>query len=137
MYKYYLETLSRKVSIAPPSQKESNMYQRMFFLLARKDKGILYAILAWTGFHLGGKYIRDGAQHAKRAFQCLLKDVDFTKTARIDDLRRVVFKLATILILCGAEICRVDVKIWSVYLDWGWRLLRDNCGILNFDTNKE
>ena len=117
MYKYYLETLSRKVSIAPPSQKESNMYQRMFLLLARKDRRVLYAILAWTGFHLGGKYIRDGAQHAKRAFQCLLKDVDFTKTARIDDLRRVVFKLATILILCGAEFCRVDVKIWSVYLD--------------------
>lgn len=137
LYNYYLETLSRKVSIAPSSQNESNSYQKVFLPLAQKDKGVLYAILAWAGFHLGGKYMKEGAKYAEKAVNNLLKDVDFTKNARIDDRRTIVFKLATILILCGAEICRGDVKIWSVYLDWGWRLLRDNGGILNFDTNKE
>lgn len=137
LYNYYLETLSRKVSIAPLSQNESNSYQKVFLPLAQKDRGVLYAILAWAGFHLGGKYMKEGAKYAEKAVNYLLKDVDFTNSARIEDRRTIVFKLATILILCGAEICRGDVKIWSVYLDWGWRLLRDNGGILNFDTNKE
>lgn len=137
LYNYYLETLSKKVSIAPLSQNESNSYQRVFLPLAQKDKGVLYAILAWSGFHLGGKYMKEGAKYAEKAVSNLLRDVDFTQTARIEDRKAIVYKLATILILCGAEICRGDVKIWSVYLDWGWRLLRDNGGILNFDNNKE
>lgn len=137
LYNYYLETLSKKVSIAPTSQNESNSYQRVFLPLAQKDKGVLYAILAWAGFHLGGKYMKEGSKYAEMAVNSLLRDVDFTRNACIEDRRTIVYKLATILILCGAEICRGDVKIWSVYLDWGWRLLRDNGGILNFDTNKE
>lgn len=137
LYNYYLETLSKKVSIAPTSQNESNSYQRVFLPLAQKDKGVLYAILAWAGFHLGGKYLKEGSRYAEMAVNNLLKDVEFTRNACIEDRRTIVYKLATILILCGAEICRGDVKIWSVYLDWGWRLLRDNGGILNFDTNKE
>lgn len=137
LYNYYLETLSKKVSIAPTSQNESNSYQRVFLPLAQKDKGVLYAILAWAGFHLGGKYMREGSKYAEMAVNNLLRDVDFTRSACIKDRRTIVFKLATILILCGAEICRGDVKIWSVYLEWGWRLLRDNGGILNFDNNKE
>lgn len=137
LYNYYLETLSKKVSIAPLSQNESNSYQRVFLPLAQKDEGVLYAILAWAGFHLGGKYMREGGKYAEKAVNTLLQNVDFTQNVHIEDRQTIVFKLATILILCGAEICRGDVKIWSVYLDWGWRLLRDNGGILNFDTNKE
>lgn len=137
LYNYYLETLSKKVSIAPISQNESNSYQRVFLPLAQQDKGVLFAILAWSGFHLGGKYMKEGSKYAEKAVKNLLRDVNFNENSHIEDRRTIVHKLATILILCGAEICRGDVKIWSVYLDWGWRLLRDNGGILNFDTNKE
>lgn len=138
LYNYYVDTLSRKVSIAPPSQNESNSYQKVFLPLAQKDKGVLYGILAWSGFHLGGSWLSEGSKYAEMAVKHLTQDVDFNTSSLIKDNRRAILnKLATILILCGAEICRGDVKYWSIYLDWGWKLLKDNGGILNFDTNKE
>lgn len=138
LYNYYVDTLSRKVSIAPHSQNESNSYQKVFLPLAQKDKGVLYGILAWAGFHLGGSWLGEGAHYAELAVEHLLKDTDFNKASSAqEDRRSIINKLATILILCGAEICRGDVKYWSVYLSWGWKLLKNNGGILNFDNNNE
>lgn len=138
LYNYYVDTLSRKVSIAPNSQNESNSYQIVFLPAAEKDMGVLYGILAWAGFHLGGQWLNEGSKYAEMAVKHLTKDVDFNVSSTItNDRRAIINKLATILILCGAEICRGDVRYWSVYLNWGWKLLRDNGGILNFDTNKE
>lgn len=138
LYNYYVDTLSRKVCIAPHSQNESNSYQKVFLPLAQKDKGVLYGILAWSGFHLGGAWLAEGSKYAEMAVMHLRKGVDFNDFSAIKhDRRAILNKLATILILCGAEICRGDVKYWSVYLEWGWKLLRDNGGILNFDKNKE
>lgn len=137
LYDYYVDTLSRKVSIAPTSQNESNSYQKVFLPLAQRDKGVLYGILAWSGFHLGGSWMAEGSKYAEMAVNHLRNGVDFSNNANHDDRRTILNKLATVLILCGAEICRGDVKYWSVYLNWGWKLLRDNGGILNFDKNKE
>lgn len=138
LYNYYVNTLAPKVCIAPTSQDESNSYQKVFLPLAQKDNGVLYGILAWAGFHLGGKWLLEGSKYAELAVKLLTKDVDFLNNSHIEnDRRSILNKLATILILCGAEICRGDVKYWSVYLNWGWKLLKDNGGILNFDNNKE
>lgn len=138
LYNYYVNTLSAKVCIAPSSQHQSNSYQKVFLPLAQKDNGVLYGILAWAGFHLGGKWLLEGSKYAELAVKLLTHDVDFMKNSHIENDRRTILnKLATILILCGAEICRGDVKYWSVYLNWGWKLLKDNGGILNFDNNKE
>ncbi|OBA21288.1 hypothetical protein METBIDRAFT_78300 [Metschnikowia bicuspidata var. bicuspidata NRRL YB-4993] len=138
LYNYYLEVLSQKVSIAPCSQNESNSYQRVFLPLAQKDKGVLYGLLAWAGFHLGGQWMAEGTKYAELALKHLCADISFTEgTQRVEDRRTIINKLAAILILCGAEICRGDVKFWSIYLQWGWKLLRSNGGILNFNNNKE
>lgn len=138
LYSYYVNTLSAKVCIAPSSQDHSNSYQKVFLPLAHKDNGVLYGILAWAGFHLGGKWLTEGSKYAELAVKLLTRDVDFLSNSHIaNDRRTILNKMATILILCGAEICRGDVKYWSVYLNWGWKLLRDNGGILNFDNNKE
>lgn len=138
LYSYYVNTLSPKVCIAPTSQNDSNSYQKVFLPLAHKDNGVLYGILAWAGFHLGGKWLREGSKYAELAVKLITRDIDFLNDSHIEnDRRSILNKLATILILCGAEICRGDVKYWSVYLNWGWKLLRDNGGILNFDKNKE
>lgn len=138
LYNYYVDTLSKKVCIAPNSQNESNSYQKVFLPAAQRDPGVLYGILAWAGFHLGGKWLHEGSKYAEMAVRHLTHGVDFNGNSTIEnDRKTIVYKLATILILCGAEICRGDVRYWSVYLNWGWKLLRDNGGILNFDTNKE
>lgn len=138
LYNYYVDTLLRKVCIAPHSQNESNSYQKVFLPLAQKDKGVLYGILAWSGFHLGGAWLAEGSKYAEMAVMHLRNNMDFNDFSSIKhDRRAILNKLATILILCGAEICRGDVKYWSVYLEWGWKLLKANGGILNFDNNKE
>lgn len=139
LYDYYVNTLSQKVSIAPISQNESNSYQKVFLPLAQRDKGVLCGILAWAGFHLGGQWTAEASMYAETAVKLLTQDIDFSGTlpAFHEDRRAILNKLAVILILCGAEICRGDVKYWSVYLNWGWKLLKDNGGITKFDNNKE
>lgn len=138
LYNYYVDTLSKKVSIAPHSQDESNSYQKVFLPLAQRDKGVLYGILAWAGFHLGGTWLSEGSKYAEMAVKHLRQDMDFNNKSTLkQDRKAILNKLAALLILCGAEICRGDIKYWTIYLNWSWKLLLENGGILNFDTNKE
>lgn len=129
LYNYYVDTLSWKVSIAPRSQNEGNSFQKVFLPLAQEDSGTLFGILAWAGYHLGGRWMELGRKYADLAVEQLRRESA--------DRRTTLNKLATILILCGAEICRGDVKLWLVYLDWGSTLLKKGGGILDFDGNKE
>lgn len=69
LYNYYVEVISKKVSVAPTSQNESNSYQKIFLPLAQKDKGVLYSILAWAGFQLGGKWEADATNFVSKAMQ--------------------------------------------------------------------
>lgn len=139
LYNYYVSTLSIKVSIAPESQNESNSYQRVFLPLAQKDRAVLYGILAWAGFHMGGEWHNKAIKFAEKSVRLLTSGVDFSgrTPARCADRNSILNKLAALLILCGAEICRGDVKYWSIYHNWCWKLLKDNGGILNFGRNKE
>lgn len=139
LYNYYVETLSRKVCIAPSSQNDSNSYQNIFLPLAHRDKGVLYGILAWSGFHLDGDWINEGKKYADLALEHMNKTLkeSMDRNQGKDDRHTILVKLATLLILCGAEICRGDVKNWSIYLYWGWKILYTNGGILNFNLTKE
>lgn len=139
LYNYYVETLSRKVCIAPSSQNDSNSYQNVFLPLAHRDKGVLYGILAWSGFHLDGEWIDEGKKYVDLALEHMNKALkeSMDKNQGKDDRQTILVKLATLLILCGAEICRGDVKNWSIYLYWGWKILFTNGGILNFNLTKE
>lgn len=138
LYDYYLNTLSRKVSIAPSSQDESNSYQKVFLPLAHKDDGVLYAILAWSCFDLNGPWTRKGMQYIEAALKHL-------ETHHSENLGRhrsksrdsLIFKLASLLIMCSAEICRGDVKRWPLFLSWGSKILSENGGIFNFNNDKE
>ncbi|EGW33743.1 uncharacterized protein SPAPADRAFT_64973 [Spathaspora passalidarum NRRL Y-27907] len=131
LYNYYVEVLSKLVSIAPSSQNDSNSYQKVFLPLAHRDKGVLYSILAWSGFHLGGHWSEEGTKFADYALRHIkLNEQD-------NDRQSILNKLATLLILCGAEICKGDVNNWPIYLNWGWKLLASNGGILKFNNSKE
>lgn len=148
LYNYYVEELSKKISIAPVSQFEANSYQSVFLPLARKDDGILYAILGWAGHALGGEWKKEGQMYLQKALKHLRNSSLPTSTDFYDrrvtdgellnqDRHSVIIKLATILILCAAEICKGDVKNWSIVLDWGWKLLYSNGGILKYNKLKE
>lgn len=149
LYSYYVETLSQQVLIAPNSQDGSNSYQKVFLPLAHKNQGVLYAILGWAGFHLGGEWQVEGAKYTEMAIEQINKELfndpvtdishpllQSTSLAKMDR-DQILVKLATLLILCGSEICRGDVKNWSIFLKWGWKLLAANGGILQFNKSKE
>lgn len=143
LYNYYADTVSKLVSIAPSSQG-SNSYQKVFLPLAHQDKGVLYGILAWASFHLGGEWAEEGAKYVDLAIDHISKMLTNSKRRQDEgeevlnsDRNLTVCKLATLLILCGAEICRGDVKNWSVYLSWGWKILSSHGGILKFNQSQE
>lgn len=143
LYNYYVDVISKKVSVAPTSQDESNSYQKIFLPLAQKDKGVLYSILAWAGFQLGGKWEADATNFVTKAMKHFHKGNNHDMNAMSlynqvePDRNTIINKLATLLILVGANICKGDVKNWSVYLRWGWKLLASNGGILRFNQSKE
>jgi transcriptional activator protein UGA3 len=154
LYNYYEQTLSKHVSIAPKSQYESNSYQKVFLPLAHKDQGVLYAILGWAGYHLGGEWAKEGKKYTQIATNHLLKTMfgieefqnlplrfNATKSTFLptgnDDADSIIVKLATLLILCGSEICQGDVKNWSVDLSWCWKILSSNGGLLKYNSSKE
>lgn len=134
LYEYYVDTLSHKLSIAPSSQNESNSYRSVFLPLAHRDKGVFYSILAWAGFHLGGKWAEEARRYTQLALEHLQHS--FLKGNEIDR-EKVLIKLATLLILCGAEIYGGDIKNWSVYLYWGWETLVASGGINNYCKTRE
>lgn len=135
LYNFYVDVVSKKVSIAPSSQN-ANSYQNVFLPLAHRDNGVLYGILAWAGYHLGGQWAEEGNKYAELALQHINNGLHKDKTLS-GDRQSALNKLAALLILCGAEICKGDVKKWSVYLNWGWKILRSHGGILSFNKLKE
>lgn len=138
LYNYYVELLSKQVSVLPTSQNDSNLYQKVFLPLAHKNQGVLYAILGWAGLHLGGEWLKEGARYTEMALTHLNKLL-FSNPAQLAGMDRdgLLVKLATLLILCGSEICRGDVRNWGTFLQWGWRLLAANGGIMRFNKSKE
>lgn len=139
LYSYYANTLSQKISIAPPSQFESNSYQKVFLPLAHQDKGVLYGILAWSAFHLSGKWASVGTKLVNLALEHIKQSLTDLQGNKFQgyDRHSCLLKLSTLLILCGAEICKGDVKNWSIFLSWASKILLQNGGILNFNKLKE
>ena len=65
LYEYYRDKLSFIVCSAP---KVENMYLNTFLPMAHIDKSVLYGILAWSAFHLGGaKMEKQGNYYIKLA----------------------------------------------------------------------
>lgn len=143
LYSYYVDFLSNKVCIVPSS--ESNSYQRVFLPLACKDNGVLYSILAWSGFHLGGEWSIEGAKYMKLTLQhlnnSLAQETSDECNPRMgnaeSERQSAIVKLATMLLVCSGEICKGDVKNWSMILSSGWKLLHSHGGILKFNRLKE
>ncbi|KAI5957286.1 hypothetical protein KGF54_000214 [Candida jiufengensis] len=130
LYNYYVDVISSKVSISPVTQIGSNSFQKIFLPLAHKDKGVFYSILAWASYQLGGDWASEAIKFVKIAMHHF-------NNSKENNRNTIINKLATLLILVGAEICNGDVKNWTVYLDWGAKLLKANGGILRFNNSRE
>jgi transcriptional activator protein UGA3 len=148
LYRYYCDIVSKQISISPVSQTESNSYQKVFLPLAHQDEGVLNGVLAWACFHIGGDWSREGFKFVDKALDHISDNLQVSrhKQGSMDlhdafdleeDRNSTIYKLATLLILCGAEICKGDVKNWSVYLSWGKKILANNGGILKFNRTIE
>lgn len=129
-YDYYVNVLSPAISVAPRRNSE-NFYQNVFLPLAHKDQGIMNSILAWSSFHMGKpEDLNEGSKYLKLA-------LNHFHNMKITDKSSVINKLALLLICVAANLCKGDVKTWSTYLDWGFKILSNNGGIKEFSRNKE
>lgn len=147
LYNYYTDILSSKMAITPLALNDTNSFQNVFLPLAQRDNGVLYGILVWSAFHLGGEWLKEGQVYLDLCLGHISKSLTNLKQKQDaglptpDSLKQnrqlVVNYLAALLILCGAEICRGDVRDWSIYLSWGWKIMTSNGGILNFNQTKE
>ncbi|VEU23656.1 DEKNAAC104922 [Brettanomyces naardenensis] len=67
LYEYYRDKLCFVASSTP---KEENMYLHTFLPMAHADQSVLYGILAWSAFHMGGsKMEKQGNYYIQRAIQ--------------------------------------------------------------------
>lgn len=148
LYRYYCDIVSKQISISPVSQTESNSYQKVFLPLAHQDEGVLNGVLAWACFHIGGEWSREGFKFVDRALDHISDNLQVSRHKQgimdlhvaldlKEDRNSTIYKLSTLLILCGAEICKGDVKNWSVYLSWGKKIFANHGGILNFNKTIE
>lgn len=72
LYEYYRNRLSFVASSAP---KTENMYLNTFLPMAHVDKSVLYGILAWSAFHLGGPVMeKQGSYYIKLALEGFYKN---------------------------------------------------------------
>jgi len=127
LYDYYQHRLARIMSIVPT---ESNYYLKVFLPMAAQNKGILYSILAWSGYHLGGEFAEEGSRYMNKA-------LDFIKDTPIKTENETIQRLANLLIMCGAEICKGDVRKWPLYLDWAAKIIKNRGGLYQFNKDKE
>ena len=127
LYDYYQHRLARIMSIVPA---ESNYYLKVFLPMAAQNKGILYSILAWSGYHLGGDFEDEGTRYMTKA-------LDFIKDTPIKNENETLQRLANLLIMCGAEICKGDVRKWPVYLEWAAKIIKNRGGLYEFNKDKE
>lgn len=127
LFDYYRDRLAGMVSIVPA---ESNYYTKVFLPMAMVNKGILYSIMAWAGYHMGGDFEREGSRYMEKA-------LDYIKATPIKTDADAFQRLANLLIMCGAEICKGDVKKWPVFLQWGAKIIRDCGGLYKFNQDKE
>lgn len=132
LYNYYVNVLSPHISVAPKSNaNDENHYQKVFLPLAQQDDGVMYSVLAWSSFHMGRHTsIEEGSRYLEKA-------IKHFQSLTSNDRNTIIVKLATLLILLGAEICRGDVVNWTKYMDWGSKLLQLNGGLSNFNRNKQ
>lgn len=132
LYDYYVNVLTPTISVAPRLYRISeNYYQKVFLPLAHKDHGIMNSVLAWACFHRGRPQdLIEGAKYCKSA-------LDHYHSIKITDRESVINRLALLLILVGVHICKGDVKTWSTYLDWGFKILSNNGGINEYGGNKQ
>ncbi|ODQ48378.1 hypothetical protein PICMEDRAFT_47403 [Pichia membranifaciens NRRL Y-2026] len=127
LYEYYRDKLSFIVCSAP---KVENMYLNTFLPMAHIDKSVLYGILAWSAFHLGGpKMEKQGGDDVE-----IYEDLELSRLNR-DNM--INMRLAAFLILCGVEICKGDVSKWSKYLTYGAKLIKLKGGLERFNESKD
>ncbi|CDR38921.1 CYFA0S02e08658g1_1 [Cyberlindnera fabianii] len=127
LFDYYRNRLAGIISIVPD---ELNYYTKVFLPMAMVNPGILYSIMAWSGYHMGGEFLREGEKYMEKA----LDHINATPVKSDSDALQ---RLANLLIMIGAEICKGDVRKWPVFLQWGAKIINDRGGLYKFNADKE
>lgn len=67
LYQYFCDRIVHHILIVLPLQ---NLYLKTFVPMAHADKGVLFLLLAWSAYHMGGHYYElQGKRYAQLAVQ--------------------------------------------------------------------
>ncbi|ODV63692.1 Zn(II)2Cys6 transcription factor ASCRUDRAFT_29934 [Ascoidea rubescens DSM 1968] len=144
LYDYFRDKLAKIICISPQS---NNYYLSIFLPMAHSDPGVLYSIIAWSAFHLGGTYEDLGHSYLKKALDHIKNnplisnndddddDINYNNQSvngkpRSLNEKDFLIRLSNYLILCGALICDGDVKLWRTCLEYGSKLIKYQGGFL-------
>lgn len=103
LFEYFRDKQSLLMSVSP-----LNYFRSVYLVFALRCKAVLYALLAWAGFHAG---LNDQGNEFFEKATSLVLNKESSKLAK-EEL------LASILILAAAKIFSGDIKYWHDYMRW-------------------
>lgn len=117
LFEYFRDKQSLLMSVSP-----LNYFRSVYLVFALRCRAVLYALLAWAGFHAGRDDL--GKEFFDESSRLILDENsnDVTK----EEL------LASILILAAAKIFSGDIKYWHDYMKWAASVIQSHGGIFSF-----
>lgn len=122
LFEYFCTRQAPLMSVSP-----HNQWLEEFVPMAAQCDAVLYALVAWAGFH------KSAGQDPQLAYSYLNKAMqqvvsNFAKAG--------VTTLATLLLICAAEICSGDVVHWNKHLSLAAKVINMNGGLASFVSTK-
>lgn len=117
LFEYFRDKQSLLMSVSP-----LNYFRSVYLVFALRCKAVLYALLAWAGFHAG---LNDQGNEFFEKATSLVLNKESSKLAK-EEL------LASILILAAAKIFSGDIKYWHDYMRWAAAVIQSHGGIFSF-----
>lgn len=122
LFDYFVSKQAGIICVSP-----ENSFLNVFVPMASESDSVLYALVAWAGFHEnGGQQQEIGFRYLNKAIQSVV--TNFNKYE--------LTTLAGLLLIAAAEICNGDVFNWNKHLSLAAQVIKMNGGLQSFNGSK-
>ncbi|CAN6598201.1 transcriptional activator protein Uga3p [Trichomonascus vanleenenianus] len=123
LFDYFRYQLAPMICV---STEDSNSFLNVFVPMAHEDSAVLYSIVSWAGFHKErGKFQDTGLQYLNKSIVAVKSSMPATNYQKYT-------RLASMLLICAAEICSGDVVHWDKHLSLAAKMISENGGLGSF-----
>lgn len=122
LFEYFVSKQAGIICVSP-----ENSFLNVFVPMANESDSVLYAIVAWAGFHENaGRKQEIGFRYLNKAMQGVISDFN----------KYELTTLAGLLLIAAAEICNGDVLNWNKHLGLAAQVIKMNGGLQSFSSSK-